>query len=151
MTTRFKNAIDALVYAFFNDTLGKEHCAACAVGNIVAWSHGYKKKTISDACQIPGTVYSSDDWEHAVWRNSEGEEELMVISKTGYSGLELYKIEEAFEGATLIGALRYRKHSKSEIMQDQYNGLMAVLDVLCEIEGIEDTAEYKELFSFENA
>jgi hypothetical protein len=45
MTQRFKNAIDALVYAFFNDTLAKGTCAACAVGNIVA--HGWGKKVAS--------------------------------------------------------------------------------------------------------
>lgn len=149
MTTRFKNAIDALVYAFFNDTLGKGHCAACALGNIVAWSHGYKKKHIKDACRIPGTMYQSDDWTEAVWHRGQEEDDLLVIEKTGYSSEELDRVETAFEGATRISVLAYHKYSKSEIMEDQYKGLMAVCEVLCDIEGIEDPQEYKELFAYQ--
>lgn len=147
MKDRFKNAVDALVYSFFNDTLAKMSCASCAVGNMVAWSHGYKKQNISDSCAIIGTYFSSYDWTEAVWNGYEDDDEILVISKTGYSAKELYRVEEAFEHATEISYLDYHSHSKSVIMQDQYNGLMAVLEVLCEIEGIEDPSEYKELFA----
>ena len=36
MTTRFKNAYDALYKAFMNGTLAKGSCSACAIGNIVS-------------------------------------------------------------------------------------------------------------------
>jgi hypothetical protein len=146
MTTRFKNAIDALVHAFFNDTLAKGDCAACAVGNMVAWSYGFKKSTPLDRFDVDEIVDSSC-WGPAVWwgRNARS---LEVALKTGYSADELKRIEAAFEANTCIRLEEYPYLSKKTICEDQHNGLMAVLDVLCEIEGIGDPSEYKELFSF---
>jgi hypothetical protein len=147
MTTRFKNAIDALVHAFFNDTLAAGRCQACAVGNICAWSYGYKKKSVEDIFRIePGL--DSASWGPAVWWGSEGET-MEVALNTGYTTKELAKIEQAFEWNTQIKFEMYEWHSKSEITNDQFKGLMAVLDVLCEIEGVEDPQEYKELFAYQ--
>lgn len=158
MTTRFNNAVNALVHAFFHDTLAKGTCAACAVGNIVAYNWGEKVK--------PGYKHifkgyvSNGDWTRAfvtqrystptVYEDSFNDPYVKAcIDPTGYTILEMAKIEAAFERNTkLFYDDDYPNHTKSEIMQDQYNGLMAVVEVLCELEGIEDLAEYKELFTF---
>lgn len=146
MTTRFKNALDALVYAFFNDTLAKGDCAACAVGNICDWSYGYKKKSPLDSYEI-AEGNTTDDWGYLLFKGGKVDKGLKAISKTGYSLDEIIKIEKAFESNTNIDFVKYRFKSSDEIMQDQYNGLCAVVDVLCELEGIEDPTEYKELFA----
>lgn len=39
---RFDNAVNALVDAYVNDTLYRNDCASCAVGNIVNAAHGMK-------------------------------------------------------------------------------------------------------------
>lgn len=165
MTDRFKNAVDALVYAFFNDTLAKGKCSACAVGNMIAHAHGKKvgkglnPVIIREIVSKDGESFylTNRHWGFAFSTSggsqcvSEYELEsidfLYSIKPTGYSTSELMKIEFAFETSSLIHQSSYFEHTKSEIMQDQYNGLMAVLDVLCEIEGIEDPSEYKELFT----
>lgn len=159
MTQRFNNAIDALVYAFFNDTLAKGDCKFCAVGNICAAAYGVKPD-LSAKWQKPiigeykDNPFHYDDWSDIVWQDifsapSERERAEVMIGATGYSANELWLIEEAFEDNTKILIQMYSSKAKSEIMQDQYNGLMAVVDVLCEIEGIEDPTEYKQLFQFD--
>lgn len=159
MATRFNNAINALVQAFFNDTLAKDSCAACAVGNMVAYGFGKKL----NPCNLNETVRSKDGVDNRAWikafYTANGQQKffreafvdsgvLTCARATGYSVRELAKVEYAFETNTRIVAIDYGLHTKSEIMQDQYNGLMAVVEVLCELEGIEDPAEYKELFTF---
>lgn len=42
MTKRFKNAYNALVRAYYNNTLVYSDCEACAVGNIIAEANNYK-------------------------------------------------------------------------------------------------------------
>jgi len=158
MTTRFKNALDALVYAFFNDTLAKGKCTACAVGNIVA--NGFKKRL--DPRRISAPVFSKKGFSNGAWILAFGTENgkqyideeffhnpkvVACISATGYSIQHMIKVEYAFETNTTIFSCDYLKHTKEEIMQDQYNGLCVVVDVLCKIEGIEDPTEYKELFA----
>ncbi|KAA6437071.1 hypothetical protein FEM33_20355 [Dyadobacter flavalbus] len=155
MTKRFKNAVDALMYAFFNETLAKGTCSACAVGTMVAWGAGVKV----GKCLEP--VYISDLVTNDLWgmafsttdgiqsRDYKKEKEWFVkicIKETGYSADELARIEYVFDTNTEIHYKNYSGHTKQEIMEDQYKGLSAVMDVLCEIEMIQDPASYKKLF-----
>lgn len=154
MTTRFKNAIDALVYAFFNDTLAKGICTCCAVGSIVAAGFGKKVNGAFPVYNENGTPNSA--WGNAFQTTEIGQtfrktyfsdpEVLECVIPTGYSILELARVEKAFEENTEIDWINYPRFTKEEITQDQYNGLLAVVDILCEIEGIQDPTEYKELF-----
>lgn len=65
-TKRFDNAMSALVKGFFDETLAKGSCAACAVGNIIAHSIGgtIKKTTVGIdeeivfRCNQPNTHWS---------------------------------------------------------------------------------------------
>ncbi len=136
---RFNKALAALVKGFFNETLYKGSCSHCAVGNIVGnskWSHIFMTPIGGD--QEFYAPQNADAYEgYAVC--------LKEITKTGYSIEELARVEAAFEKNTYL--FKFSKETKENLLQDQYNGLMAVVDVLCEIEGI-DTKEYKDMFSY---
>ncbi len=133
---RFNKALSKLIKAFFNDDLKKESCSHCAVGNICnnddAWS-------VVFLC-IP------DEGQNIYLEYYKGYPKS-VIDKTGYSLYQLAKVEKAFEFNTKIPFNRYRFHTKDEIMKDQFNGLMAVVDVLCKIERL-DSEEYKKAFEY---
>lgn len=153
---RFNNAIDALVTGFFNGTLAKGNCAACAVGNIVA--KGLGGKVTKDKGGFECSV-ANRGWTSVFMSHSDGTQTVtpyyyildskIQIDSTGYDWMELAKVESAFEKNTKILFTVYYKCSKEQIMADQYSGLMAVVDVLCEIEGIEEAQEIKEAFSYE--
>lgn len=74
----------------------------------------------------------------------------IVIMPTGYSAGELALVEAAFEANTKISARDYSAHSQEEIKADQFNGLIAVTDVLCQLDGmsIDATAEFKSAFNY---
>lgn len=133
---RFNRALKVLVQAFFNDTLAKGDCTKCAVGNMCGgegvWTNVFF--TPSDGTQ---RIYE----DHYAGRAKE------VIELTGYSWKQLAKIEFSFETNTRIGGNAYGRFTKQEIMEDQYRGLMAVVEVLCEIEGL-DCTPYKEAFAY---
>lgn len=150
---RFENAISALVEAFFSGTLAKGSCCACAVGNIIHKSFGVKPiiegETYEAIATYPSKCPVGGEWyEIVIGDNDNLGVGMEQINATGFSLQEIINIENAFEVNTTIGCGLYSKFSKSEIMEDQYKGLMAVVDVLCEIEGL-DYKEYKELFAYE--
>ena len=149
MKNRFETAINKLVKAFFDGTLAKGDCTKCAVGNICDNKGDWSKVFMT-------TGYGSDVNPELYINNVLIKSVLGIylvlnpkdtIDKTGYSWEELALVESAFESNTKIHATKYYKHTEKELMQDQYNGLMAVVDVLCEIEGIEAT-ETKKLFEY---
>lgn len=73
----------------------------------------------------------------------------LAIAPTGYSAQELSEIESAYEMATKIRFDQYPKHTQEEIKEDQYNGLMAVTDVLCALDGNADEApEFRKAFEY---
>ncbi len=137
----FNHSVSVLVKAYMQDTLQWGNCAACAVGNLIA-----------DACGF--TFTSTKEWS-LVWK---GDDELNLavawlqklnfefggrqmpqpneearanelLNSTGYSHLELNEIERRFEEACCFDA-----SSRDGRM---FNGLMAVVDVLADIHGID--------------
>lgn len=170
---RFDNAVASLVKGYMNDTLAKGNCAACAVGNIVAGATG---RTIKKSQNLDGKVdfdfvnvighINNPSWQ-LVFATSPGDRRLsrekrqviemqcykdsaqLEIDATGYTVQELADVEWAFEKATNIMFHDYhKKRDKRKIDEDQLNGLYAVVDVLCKIEGYDDTVaqETKDLF-----
>lgn len=149
---RFTKAYDSLVDAFFKGVLAAGTCMACACGNIVAAAAGIsmtKEEFLEElerqrndegaspkAVEIMGlwserrhfwgsdAIYASMNWEG-------------VLNVAGYTTEEFVEIEKAFEQATHIWGLQYHKHSEQEILEDQYKGLCAVVDVLLQLEGEE--------------
>lgn len=158
MTQRFEKAYNALLKAFMNDTLASGTCKACAVGNIIA-----------DA--MDGVVYKDDDtgdfdcnvdnaWWKDVFVTSESGQTIYKVENngnikvyrkrmfelTGYEWHELAWIEREFENNTKIKAFSYPDYKEHEVMEDQFNGLMAVMDVLIELDDIEEGQKYKNAF-----
>lgn len=156
MTKRFEFAYNALVQAFFNGTLAKGTCTACAVGNMVAAANDFPIERIETEDEIS---FEGDDmieyWSDLFFTTSIGQLRrnhatkdedvkiaLSLIEKTGYSEDELAKIEFAFETHTQIQFDYYHKHSEQEILEDQYNGLCAVFEVLCKLDNVKGV-DYK--------
>jgi len=149
MKATFENSVDVLLKAYLNDTLEHGNCYACAVGNLVA--NGLNRTLIKDwqekrykwqgtnfhcdypskqgwakvFCTIGTPIYYTQYLRPDSYRGIAKEQ----IDSTGYTWRQLAKVEKAFESA---------KYGANE---DDYmfNGLMAVIDVLAEIHGIDLT------------
>lgn len=80
-------------------------------------------------------------------RPDQIERALQIIIPTGYSEEEIMRIEYAFESNSEIHIQDYKNHSKKEIMEDQFKGLMAVVEELCKIDDL-DAVEYKKAFEY---
>lgn len=151
---RFSDAIDALVKGYIHGTLAKGTCAACAVGNIVAKGIGCEIKNRNGVFEWMRNTNPS--WSMVFVTGSDGSQFICPenylgsikneIDSTGYTWQELARVEEAFEQNTKISFENYENVTPEEIDKDQLNGLYAVVDVLCEIEGIKEVEEYKLMF-----
>lgn len=158
MTQRFEKAYNALYKAFMNDTLAKGSCAACAVGNIVADAMGAKVYKLSSRFEYGCDVHNS--WwsvmfmtnQHGQRINTVKQDSRVIVYRhrikelTGYTWKELAEVERVFEQNTKISHVEYSNYSEKEIMEDQFNGLMAVMDVLIEFDNIEEGNKCKETF-----
>lgn len=163
MTQRFEKAYNALYKAFMNNTLAKGYCAACAVGNILADAQGgivrveINKHDISVECDVDNkfwnNLFTTSGRVQSFYGEAHGIEELelleykeRILTLTGYTWQEFARIEYAFETASKIGGHWYSNHTEEEIMEDQFNGLMAVMDVLIELDEVKEGNSYKETF-----
>lgn len=151
--------IDILAKAYLQGILIPQSPCACAVGNLCASAMGYD------------IIAEGPELEDINWYNDQGGEEFPMwgdvflnglpqggergyryhrraksqIDATGYSWLELMKIEKAFMNTTRT------ERQWTDKDQDEINfaGLMAVLDVLFEIHEVdeEDHQQYRKAFS----
>ena len=167
LTERFTRAYDALVKAFFEGTLGKWTCAACACGNIIAEAEGcrltsdeFKKLCAYRDEQNPETIKKAD-YILALWANKRDEdydrEEKQTVfipldefkgqyNAAGYTTEEFILIEEAFERNTIIPFHNYGGVSDEKILEDQFNGLCAVVEVLLKLDNISPDEKYNAKF-----
>ncbi len=151
MTPRFEKAYNALYNAFMNSTLAKGTCKACAVGNIVANAMGVSVTSKYD-CEVDNTFwngifYTTTAGEQIIRRNGINTDcEKRLKELTEYSWEEMAKVEYAFERSAKIHYCHYGLHTPQEIMEDQFNGLMAVMDVLIELDEVKEGNSYKETF-----
>jgi hypothetical protein len=157
MTQRFEKAYNALYNAFMNDTLASGICTACAVGNIVADAMGGKVKkfnTIEFDCDI-----DNEWWNYLFVTGPSGQTifklkddscvkhfRKKIFDLTGYRWNELAKVEKAFENNTKIKRSDYDEYTEQEVMEDQFNGLMAVMDVLIKLDEVSEGQKYKDTF-----
>lgn len=165
MKPTFEKTVGVLVKAYLNDTLVHGNCYACAVGNIVAQSMGYKlekdicssvywlDKDSKEEVPYPAFAYSDNGKQYpngwaAVFctdgRQTKDPDNYIGVAKdqidsTGYTWMELAKIEKAFESADH----RYTDENR------MFNGLMAVVDVLAEIHGISLTTREQSKLLFQ--
>lgn len=140
----FNHSVNVLVKAYLNNTLEHGNCHACAVGNLIADANGISfVKYISRYSHVlRWNNINTPSWSSVFYTNHYNQTiELdeykgfakLEIDSTGYSVIELAKIEYAFESAPI---------GKSE---DDYmfNGLMACVEVLAEIHNIDLTEKEK--------
>jgi hypothetical protein len=145
-TATFDNTTKVLVTAWLNGTLLKGHCCACAVGNICAAALGYK---VTDIQRGENLIHLDAQWadcnvDSAQWRlvfmtTIDGKQSRLPmfyrgeaareIDATGYTWEELARIEHTFEQA-MPGI--YSEEA-------EYAGLMAVVEVLADIHGVDLT------------
>jgi hypothetical protein len=146
----FNHTVNVLVKAFFEGKLEHGNCHACAVGNIVHES--MKGRKVKTAAPGMGTPYGSGwpsvfcsvnpDKQIILPGNYESDLDAKIqIDSTGYTWQELAKIERAFEDHNDL-------YTGEEYEDAMFNGLMAVVDVLADIHGIDLKAkeEAKALF-----
>jgi hypothetical protein len=151
-TERFNRAYDALVKAFFEGTLAAGHCRACAVGNIVAGGLGFKieKSALEIHAAYPTTIWVKGVRESqgcgSLNQDWPGCSESVIIGITGYSFRELLDIEDAFEESSIIKVDEYKYRTEQEILEDQFNGLCAVVDVLLKLDCISPDEKYNAKF-----
>lgn len=153
MTQRFEKAYNALYNAFMNDTLAKGSCKACAVGNIVADAMGGKVVIDNEFriyCDVDNIfwndVFCTADGKQKFSSQSYKYTKKRIKTLTGYSWREMAKIEYAFEINSKIHWVDYNQHTPEQIMEDQFKGLMAVMDVMIELDNVKEGNQYKETF-----
>lgn len=148
----YHKTVNILFDAYFNDTLQHGNCYACAVGNIVAANMGLSfclspKRSVShenlrlhwkgeNNWYAEGLLPDRDSkyWVEAISLGHVSTEKLKggtleQINATGYSPLDLAKIECAFENAREFGV---------PTEENMFNGLCAVLEALKEIHHVTD-------------
>ena len=135
---RFENAVSKLYAAFHEDRLNANICAACAVGNICD-----NEPLWSDMCGGYGIT-----GELGTLKKYIDEEVLDFIKPFGYSPLELVTIEKVFLNA--MGFYTYEEIKDHKSKSLQFKGLCAVVEYLCQLEGISNMMDYTSLFETEN-
>ena len=137
LTTRIEEAVTKLYKAFHNNTLHPECCKKCAVGNI---------------CN------NLDFWQHL--SDAHGSLQLNYVGRVhqqlgrkfyGYTPQEILKIEAAFLtgcGYSLPLHHKGRRPTNPEDKETLFKGLCAVVELLCELDGIANIMNYQKLFSY---
>lgn len=138
MKATFQNTVDILVKAYLNNTLEHGDCGACAVGNLVSAAIGpfeamppylENGKVAEEGIGWPNVFCTIENGYQIIRSNKYEGLAKEQIDSTGYSRQDLARIEEAFE---------YHNHTYTRLDEDQamFEGLMAVVDVLADIHGI---------------
>lgn len=136
----FNHSVNVLVKAFFDGTLQHLNPCGCAVGNLVAEACGIKLSIIMGGHvsganrEWFGNLTAYREYKHHPTQLKHPEVSETVI-RTGYTLEEVDRIERAFES---VGNLSMRLKENEESWN--FLGLMAVVDVLAKIHGIDLTA-----------
>ena len=136
---RLEKALIKLYNAFHNNALDPEDCTACAVGNILD---------------------NRDSWKHL--SNDHGSLQLNYIGSVhqrlgrkfnGYTPQELLRIEKVFLEACGFQTPLCHYNPKPQNPRDKemlYNGLCAVVHLLCELDDVPNVMDYSKLFEYED-
>ena len=146
-TKRFDDAVTKLYKAFHNNELQAMSCTACAVGNICDGKDGWHRafKYNSPDAYFDKCIHEKKSPKWKGYLNelkNNGIIEGLYQNESGYSIVEIAKIEWLF----MIPYLR----SDEETKETQFNGLIAVVKYLCELDGIEDVTDFTKLFEYDN-
>lgn len=142
----FEHSVDVLVKAYFDGTLVHGDFCACAVGNLIASAHGAsvipQRETIfkwSNGYPKWHLVFYSGLTEQKFNKHNYHGEIRDEIEATGYTLRNLMRIEAAFESTKTYPV------PKCEV----FNGLMAVVDVLADIHGVDLSVKQNAVTRFE--
>ena len=142
---KFDHTVQVLVQAFLNETLEKDNCQACAVGNLIAHAAGAvyvrKPNTYNGNLDLQaeprvidwlGAICTSDGCDQSLYKEAYLDQPGIraAFDSTGYSFEQLARIEYAFESNN--GVSLYATDSDNE-----FAGLMGVIDVLADIHGLD--------------
>jgi hypothetical protein len=139
ITKRLEDALVKLYNAFHNNRLNPEDCTACAVGNILD---------------------NHDSWKHL--SDKHGSLQLNYIGQVhqnlgrkfnGYTPAELLQIEKVFLDACGFKTplCHYNPKPINPTESDNlFNGLSAVVDLLCTLDKVDNIMDYSKLFEQEN-
>ena len=133
-TERFDNAVSKLYTAYHVGVLNKMDCGKCAVGNMCDGNEKW--------------VYDIDDFRIIDKYTDLSElQDRKNYFNTGYSALEIAEIENIF----MFGKnLQETKVYFDQAEFDNFKGLCAVLEYLCELDNIPNVMDYTRLFESEN-
>lgn len=131
----YHQSLDRLVDAFYKGTLQHGNACACAVGNLLQIPQRLaKQKGVSELeilkGRFGGTGTLNDGLPGRHWSSLLYLEEEDEFCGTGYLNKEALSIEFAFEESW------WGKHTDTDD-NDGFLGLMAVVDVLGEIHGVD--------------
>lgn len=130
MTPRFKRAYDLLIKAYFNDQLMAGDCRKCAVGNICeGWSGWFGLFSTFSGEQFYNLIA---DAKYPIIASLESQ----LFERTQYNRYDLAKIEYAFETTCKLDHFD-SNISRKAILEDQFNGLKAVIELLMSFDQIE--------------
>ena len=163
---RFENAVRKLYDAYHEGKLHKGNCTACAVGNICNNQGDWKTVFVTGTDSGHQTINPQGYVPNYLTDSGLLFEPQRVIDETGYTWEELARVESAFETNTYLaknfnggGYRNYRSDKfidkldslkpefQEKLKDDQYDGLCAVIEVLCDIEGIENIMDFKNIFN----
>lgn len=131
---RLENAITKLYTAFHDNRLDALDCEMCAVGNICGGGN-WDTNPLFARMTIFKTYIRQN------MSDEEIQEGIKEIKSTGYSAEELAKVELIFLDA--CGRMKGTK-------EQQFKGLCAVVEYLCELDNIPNVMDYTKLFETEN-
>lgn len=136
---RLEQALAKLYTAFHNHRLDPEDCTACAVGNILD---------------------NHDSWKHL--SHSHGSLQLSYVGNVhqklgrkfnGYTPQELLQIEKVFLETCGFKTPLCHYNPKPQNPRSKevlFNGLCAVVALLCEFDKVPNVMDFSKLFEYEN-
>jgi hypothetical protein len=131
---RFTNAVTKLYNDFHKGKLNAFDCEACAVGSICDNSSSW------------ANYYWMTDTSGGVLRQTFFEDKTEKVLHTNYSVEELSNLELIFLNSFELSS----KDRNGKDKEQQFKGLCAVVEYLCELEGIPNIMDYTSLFETEN-
>lgn len=162
MTERFNKAFNALTKAYFEGTLAAGNCMCCVVGNLCADAAGIDirealaemidseqnfptSEAAREILRSVASIWFEDVYgERGIYKELRPYKKLDSYQLTGYKPSELAAIEQAFEKTVEFKLRVYPYINNDQILEDQYKGLCAVIDVLLSFEPEESTENWKE-------
>lgn len=150
MTERFNKAYNALTRAYFEGALAKGTCLACACGNIIYDAIGDPVTKEDLLGEIRGIRTLKRTMTYELWSSKREYNGRIFtaydrykheINVAGYTAEEFAQIENTFEFNTEISYQRYSIEDEQSILEDQYKGLCAVVDLLLALDGETASAE----------